>query len=1174
MKKTGLILMAVMMLMTIPAWGDKLLTIDSRRTIQDDQGDPNCSRCFTSGRAKEQLLNLRRETPYSLPKAALPADLVDTITIMAIRVDFTYEEPDDPTTTSRGHFDLRDTAAFLAAEGHALDPAPHNRHYFEAHMRSLAQFYNIASNGRLQLVYEVWPQSSDSAYHLTHAIGHYGSQLPNRGLGEFFHDALDAIYGAEGDSLSFRDERGKRKAIMIFHAGADRQTDLWFSATPTPNDLYTGFLTFEGDNRWFLDPDTTIIGEDIFITGRDTIVEGVIMPETMTQDNRVTCMNAVIAHEFGHQLGLIDLYNTGSSPFLTQMGDFALMDNMGMNTAAYIGEYGVGAFGTVPVFPMAWSRAYLGFDEVVEYTKGTSIELAAVKMKTDGVKIAKIPISSTEYYLMENRRSDVDGPVGLRQDSLSNVILWPARYDPDGDSIMALREYDLYLPIGSEGIAIWHIDELVAAMDYVPDTAYTDGLGIPIDGFSNNFDANRLQWDSDRRFVSLVEADGMIDFGGNYYRGFGTPRDLFYAGNNTAFGSYTNPPTISNDGGYSHVNITNISAPGMIMTFDLNREQMANNFPRRISIPVNPNLPAISADLDGNGEDEILAVSGKRILAMTVDGHSYIDPDGNWDSHPRNIDTIFSGIQSVTDANSRKPIDTTYALMPVFADDAAGVLTTPPVVASFNDTTLVLVGDANGVIYSYLPDDSAAAQPSRARLFKIRQTRMAGAVRAILPDPAHGSIIGIYEDGKYALAPWNVSGIVNATYDFESPFAGACSYKEGRLLLFDDGSNSYLYMARDIPLGWPADSLVIHGISMNLTGFHTPIATDFNRDGNDEVVLVSPTGRIFTFTCGAEELTPYEALFDVATNDTAAAGPVTGDVTGNGYPELILPGTNCLYGFDRNGVVVTDFPMILDYGRPNQLVITPPIISDLTGDDFPDMAVTAFDSVLHTKYWGNVDIYPDTANYPDSFYTRELNYDYHNYFSNVYVVSPGVRRIEGFPVSSGAYGIRLPGDTVIGAGSALHLEDGNKGLLVTTGADGWLNAWECEWSDDAALWPMAGRTSDGSGYLPLEALGSEVVLSDFLPESKFYNYPNPATGRETTIRFYVNQPAAVTITIIDAVGDEIWKTEREVSDGNSENEVAWALDGVASGVYHCRLEATALSGSESKVVFKTIAVVK
>ena len=64
------------------------------------------------------------------------------------------------------------------------------------------------------------------------------------------------------------------------------------------------------------------------------------------------------------------------------------------------------------------------------------------------------------------------------------------------------------------------------------------------------------------------------------------------------------------------------------------------------------------------------------------------------------------------------------------------------------------------------------------------------------------------------------------------------------------------------------------------------------------------------------------------------------------------------------------------------------------------------------------------------------------------------------------------------------------------------------------------------------------------------------------------------ITIFDALGDKIWETQQEVASGNSTTDVRWEVKDVASGVYHCRLEATALSGSQSYVAFKAIAVVK
>ena len=1152
------------------AWADQLLTIGRRETDTSRTYESGYRRGLITGRAKERLLDVRREKSFGLPKAALAAGTVDTITIIGIRVDFSFESPDDPLTTGKGIFDLRDTATFLAEEGHALDPAPHNQHYFEAHLRALSRFWEVVSNGKLKLVYEVWPKESDSAYHVNETISHYGAQEPAYGLGEFFHDALNAASAAEGDTLAFRDDRGMRKAVIIFHAGSDRQSDLWFSPTTTPRDLYTGFLTFDGPNRWFQDPDTTIVGPDTTIIGRDTLVEGIIMPETMYQDNRVTVMNAVMAHEFGHQLGLVDLYNTGSSPFMTQVGDFSLMDNMGMNTAAYIGDYGVGVFGTVPVFPDAWSRAYLGFDDVVEYRTGTAIEVAAAKMLTSGTKIVKIPITSAEYYLLENRRADVDGPVGLRQDSTSNVILGPARRDPIGDTIINLREYDLYLPQGSAGIAVWHIDESVAGMDY-----------FPFDDIDNNFDANTLQWDRHRRFLSLVEADGIIDLGGNYYRGFGQPQDLFYAGNNAAFGTYTNPATISHDGAYTHINVTNVSQPGSVMTFDLNQGRMAPNFPRRISIPSDPSLPPVAADLDGDGTDEIIAVSGRRILAVTADGRNYIDPIGVWDADPKNQDTIYSAIQSTTDANSDKPIDTSYAFMPVFAVAPDGI-TTAPVVATFNDTTLILVGFANGWIESFLPYDSIfggrnVPNDGRAQLFKLRATSSAGSVKAIVPDETNNIIHVFFAGGKLVSASWDASGPIAAiTHDFGADVIGVCRYRDGMAVLCSDESNSILFRTRDVPLD-QTDSLVVDSVMISDFGFHAPLATDFDRDGVDEIVLISRLGRILAFRFELGSVASYEPLYDLNTGDTAAAGGAIGDLSGDGFPELVVPGTNRLYGFDRHGVVVTDFPLVADYGRPGQVVVTPPVISDITGDGTPDAVVAVFDSLLLKKtvaaYYV---VYPDTINYPDSFIVVDTTLDYYlyNYYSTVHVLSAGMRRVENFPVSAGALGIRYPGDTVMGVGSALHVKTATGGLLVTTGADGWLNAWECGWTDKSAWWPMGGRTPDGSAYLPLEALGEEKVYSDFLPEKMFYNYPNPVRGGKTWIRYYVNQPASVTVTILDALGDEVWEVRQEVTDGNSQMEIPWDVGNVASGVYHCRLEAVAHSGSTSKVAFKTIAVVK
>lgn len=1138
-RTVGLLVLTLSMMMTAAESKDNLLTIGERRTIAADSAGASSAPAFFSGRAKERFLSLSRTAPFALPKSALPEATTDTITVLAIRVDFAYEDPDDAATTGRGKFDLRGKEDFIAQEGHGLDPAPHDRIYFEAHLRSLAQYWKVVSRGKLQLVFEVWPSEADSAYHLDTTIGHYGAQDPSWGLGEFFHDALRAAYAADSADLHFRDGAGRKKAVMIFHAGADRQTDLWFSATPTPSDLYTGFATFDSANAVMLPT--------------DTIVEGTIMPETMTQDNRVTVMNAVMAHEFGHQLGLIDVYNTGSSPLITEVGDFDLMDNNGMNTAAFFDVYGVGAFGTVPIYASAWERAFLGFDAVAEYREGTSLELAAVKMQGDGVRIARVPISATEYYLLENRRGDVDGQVdGLRQDSTTDVILWPVIID--GDSLKATPEYDLYLPGNAAGIAIWHVDEGVAALDY-----------NPYDGFANNFDANNLQWDYKRRFISLVEADGKINFGGNYYAGYGSAQDLFYAGNNAHFGTSTNPATIGNDGGYTHIDIANISPAGMIMTFDVGQERMADNFPRRLGLPRDPSLAPVAFDLDGDGQDEIVAVSGRRILSVRADGRDFLDTLDQWDD----LDTIYSALQVQTDVNAGVPVEYSTAPMPVFAEVPRDI-STGPVVGMFRDTALVLVGTTNDQVFAYHPCDVCGGSPEdgRARLFWSAAQGSNGAAVAIIAEDTAQPILVLHDGGVLTGLRWTLGVLAGLAY-FNGSAVGMCRYDDGVGILLEREGSSILFRTRGNPVLWMKDSLNVDSVVIPETGFYPPVAADIDRDGNDEIVLLSQEGHLLSYRFAETGIEAYTPL-DIRTGDSAWVGPVLADVSGTGYVDVIVPGKNRFYAFDRNGLAALDFPATIDNGRPDQAVITPPIVSDITGDGHPDLTAVTVDWFLHTR--DITLIYADSTGTPID--TVDTTYSYSNYYGNLSVVSPGQRRVAGFPVAAGIHGVFPSGENVLGASSPLHLRTDDGGLLVSVGADGWLNAWRCAWSDDGSTWPMANGTAGGGRWLSPAAIGPEIPLAEFLPEKRFFGYPNPATGGSMTIHYYVNAPAHVTVTIFDALGEKVTEMGRDLAEGNREDEFTWNLRGVATGVYHCRIEAEAASGGGSAVLIKPIAVVK
>jgi hypothetical protein len=98
-----------------------------------------------------------------------------------------------------------------------------------------------------------------------------------------------------------------------------------------------------------------------------------------------------------------------------------------------------------------------------------------------------------------------------------------------------------------------------------------------------------------------------------------------------------------------------------------------------------------------------------------------------------------------------------------------------------------------------------------------------------------------------------------------------------------------------------------------------------------------------------------------------------------------------------------------------------------------------------------------------------------------------------------------------------------------------------------------------------------VVADKLMPAKSVYNYPNPTEGNSTTIRYRLNEDAAVKISIYDTAGDLV----EELSGpglAQADNEIQWNLQNVQSGVYLARVEAK--GQGETSVAIIKIAVVK
>ena len=252
-------------------------------------------------------------------------------------------------------------------------------------------------------------------------------------------------------------------------------------------------LGFEED---FISDDVSIDGSRIRIAANQgTIQQGRTYTETV----------GVIAHEYGHLLGLPDLYNT---TFLS------LQDPDPQQDSAGIGRWGLMGWGATgwnendgPNPLCAWSRMQLGWASVQEL-KAAQQDITLADIGLSGA-ILKIPLSAQEFYLVENRRKD-------------------STY------------YDRNMP--AEGLLIWHIDRRRAKESFFvvvslecadgkwQDAGFPQGrVRDPVQG-ENNLDF----WAHDQTYTQAHS--------GNQ----GDATDIFDGKRFTEFSAATNPSSVGN----------------------------------------------------------------------------------------------------------------------------------------------------------------------------------------------------------------------------------------------------------------------------------------------------------------------------------------------------------------------------------------------------------------------------------------------------------------------------------------------------------------------------------------------------------------------------------------------------------------------------------------------------
>ena len=256
----------------------------------------------------------------------------------------------------------------------------HDQDYFDdlafGETDSMSDYFGEVSRGQLNVEGTVY-----GPYTLDGDAADYGTENP-----DFVRDSVEIA----DDDIDFRDY----DAVVVVHSGPGEESsgnsdDIWSVHWPS--------ISISTDDNGYVIRKISQVPEYQTVSG---------------QNNPL----GVWCHEFGHEIGLPDLYDTDGSS--GGIGDWGVMASGGW-----------GNNGETPTYLSAWSRYWLGWVEPIIITEDVNnLELKPVE--TDGdVYLLPIPgnwSNSEQYYLLENRQQ---------------------------------MKYDTYLP--GEGLLIWHIDEEV-----------------------------------------------------------------------------------------------------------------------------------------------------------------------------------------------------------------------------------------------------------------------------------------------------------------------------------------------------------------------------------------------------------------------------------------------------------------------------------------------------------------------------------------------------------------------------------------------------------------------------------------------------------------------------------------------------------------------------------------
>ncbi len=278
-------------------------------------------------------------------------------------------------------------------------------------LTSLREYYRDNSHGRLLISGSVtpdWLTMPHSYAYYTNGLSGLDFNSYPRCAQKLAEDAMTAAYAAFGNDLhSFdndgpdgipgsADDDGYIDAVCVIHAGQGAEI---LTGTASDNALWsheTGITLYsecpaESSSPGCL-PGMLLGGVRGFLY--------IMTPEYNDHPADESC--GTYFHEFGHTLGLAELYD----PNAAGLGFYSLMgvgNYLPLSTCNPVTDPNCPALGSHPGNLDAWSRQFIGFDAPVVPTQPGDVTLAPITRGGSVLKLWKNGQPGTEYFLVENR---------------------------------------------------------------------------------------------------------------------------------------------------------------------------------------------------------------------------------------------------------------------------------------------------------------------------------------------------------------------------------------------------------------------------------------------------------------------------------------------------------------------------------------------------------------------------------------------------------------------------------------------------------------------------------------------------------------------------------------------------------------------------------------------------